>query len=98
MRCGLSPGPLRRWDLHAADTESLKVALAGIAETYTGATGMTKPNAAGDRAFGNFDFWAICRENGSFAWKRVAVYQSEEGIPGTVKLLTGCGATKSSGG
>lgn len=80
-----------------ADTESLKAALAGIAETYSGATGSTRLNAVGDRAVGNFDFWAICRENGSFAWKRVAVYQAEAGGPGTVKRLAGCGPRASLG-
>jgi branched-chain amino acid transport system substrate-binding protein len=80
-----------------ADTESLKAALAGIAEAHSGATGNTRLNAAGDRAFGNFDFWAICRENGSFAWERVAVYQTEAGGPGTVKRLAGCGPRASSG-
>lgn len=43
------------------------------------------------------DFWAICRENGSFAWERVAVYQAEAGGPGTVKRLAGCGPRASPG-
>ena len=65
------------------DTESLKAAIARIAEAHSGAIGMTSLNAAGDRAVGSFDFWAICRENGSSAWKRVAVYQSEAGGSGS---------------
>ena len=80
-----------------ADMESLKAALAGIAEVHSGATGNTRLNAAGDRAVGNFDFWAICRDKGSFAWQRVAVYQAESGGPGTVKRLAGCGTRASSG-
>jgi branched-chain amino acid transport system substrate-binding protein len=80
-----------------ADTESLKAALASSAEAHRGATGLTRLNAAGDRAVGSFDFWAICRENGSFAWKRVAVYQAEAGRPGTIKRLEGCGARVPSG-
>ncbi len=80
----------------SADVATFKEAFARIADGYSGATGKTNLNAAGDRAFGNFDFWAICAENGTFAWKRVAVYQSgQAGGPGTVKRLGGCTAPTS---
>jgi len=43
---------------------------------YTGVTGSTKLDVAGDRDAGNFDFWGIVNASGGFAWKRVAVYEA----------------------
>jgi len=81
----------------STDVEQFKGTFVRIAEGYSGATGKTNLNAAGDRASGNFDFWAICTENGTLTWKRVAVYQSgEAGESGILKRLAGCRAATSS--
>ncbi|MGV3614622.1 MAG: ABC transporter substrate-binding protein [Fimbriimonas sp.] len=49
------------------------------ANGYTGLTGSTKLDAAGDRDSGNFDFWGIVGATGNFQWKRVAVYKAADG-------------------
>jgi branched-chain amino acid transport system substrate-binding protein len=75
--------------LHALKDESnraipLNQVLPRIAELYFGATGWTALNAAGDRRYGDFDFWAIREVNGALAWKKVVKYQSNPGQVGTV--------------
>lgn len=51
-----------------ADFAALKAAFAKTANSYTGVTGPTTLDAAGDRVFSNFDFWAIRSINGHPAW------------------------------
>lgn len=38
------------------------------ADQFSGATGSTLLNAAGDRATGSFDFWGLESRNGTFSW------------------------------
>ena len=54
----------------------LKQAFASTAATHFGATGWTALNAAGDRKYGNFDFWAIREIDGALRWTRVAFYET----------------------
>jgi len=56
-----------------ADINVLKKALVQTAATYNGATGLTAFNAAGDREFASYDFWAIKEKNGVFDWERVNI-------------------------
>jgi branched-chain amino acid transport system substrate-binding protein len=49
------------------------------ASSFFGTTGWTVLNAAGDRQFGNFDFWAIREEDGTLQWKPVAHYNTASG-------------------
>ena len=46
------------------------------AASFFGTTGWTVLNAAGDRQFGNFDFWAIRTGESSRQWTRVARYNT----------------------
>ena len=46
------------------------------AASFFGTTGWTVLNAAGDRQFGNFDFWAIRTVDSSRQWTRVARYNT----------------------
>ena len=48
----------------------------GFASSYFGATGWTILNKAGDRKFGDFDFWAIRNSGGTDQWVRVASYST----------------------
>ncbi len=75
--------------LHVLKDESnrditLSQVLPRIAEFYFGATGWTALNEAGDRRYGDFDFWAIREVNGVLAWKKVVKYQSNPGQRGTI--------------
>jgi branched-chain amino acid transport system substrate-binding protein len=45
-----------------------------IAHGYQGVTGKIVLNAAGDRAFGSFDFWAVCRSRSTVGWLRTYSY------------------------
>jgi branched-chain amino acid transport system substrate-binding protein len=45
-----------------------------VAHGYDGVTGRIVLNPAGDRAYGSFDFWSVCRSGASFAWHRTYSY------------------------
>ena len=64
--------------------DALKQAKRQEAKHYTGITGWTFLNEAGDRKFGNYDFWAVTEDNGTFQWKRVAIYRIDPILPGKV--------------
>ncbi|MCX6268673.1 MAG: ABC transporter substrate-binding protein [Bacteroidetes bacterium] len=46
------------------------------ADGYFGASGNTQLDTNGDRSIGNYDFWAVKKDSVTFAWKRVARYNS----------------------
>jgi branched-chain amino acid transport system substrate-binding protein len=64
------------------DTNYLKDTFVKIANSYKGITGNTSLNQAGDRMYGDFDFWAIKGSNNNdddnnsdtFTWKRISKY------------------------
>lgn len=58
------------------DIEQLKHAFTTAASTQFGATGWTVLNAAGDRKYGDFDFWAVRMVSGVPAWTRIAQYET----------------------
>jgi branched-chain amino acid transport system substrate-binding protein len=46
-----------------------------VAHGYKGVTGTIVLNAAGDRAYGSFDFWSVCRGTStSYVWHRTQSY------------------------
>ena len=57
----------------------LKAAVMRTADRTLGVTGPMTLNEAGDRATGDFDFWAIAESDGGYAWRRVAHYMSAPG-------------------
>jgi len=62
------------------DVNFLKKTFVQIADSYSGITGNTALNAAGDRSSGNYDFWAIKQgSNGAFTWQPVNKYRSHIG-------------------
>lgn len=62
-----------------SDVEKLKHAFTTAASTHYGATGWTVLNAAGDRRYGDFAFWAIRMDGGAPQWVRVAHYETRTG-------------------
>jgi branched-chain amino acid transport system substrate-binding protein len=58
----------------AGNTTRFKRAFARTANGYRGVTGTIRLNAAGDRAYGSFDFWSVCPQGGSFAWRKTSAY------------------------
>jgi hypothetical protein len=65
--------------------DDLKSAFIQVAAGYTGATGPTTLNAAGDRAGGAFDFWSLKPSTNTFIWFRSASY--EPGVAGGGTLI-----------
>lgn len=57
------------------DQAAWKPTFLKTAEFFFGATGWGTLNAAGDRRFGNFDFWAIRGPAGKGVWTRVMRYE-----------------------
>jgi branched-chain amino acid transport system substrate-binding protein len=62
---------------HAA---ALKSALVTAADGFYGASGWTKLNPAGDRKFGDFDFFALSQSGSTFTWKLAAQYNTQTGV------------------
>ena len=58
------------------DFAEFKLAFVDAANNYTGITGSTALDAAGDRASAPFDFWAVRFTSGVPAWVRVARYNN----------------------
>ena len=51
-----------------------KSAFVDAANTYSGVTGSTALDAAGDRLNADFDFWAVRLTNSSYGWTRIGTY------------------------
>ena len=62
-------------------SDALKKAVMQEAKQYTGLTGWAVLNEAGNRKFGNYDFWSVVEENGTFKWKRTAIYRISPILP-----------------
>jgi len=60
--------------------EQLKTAFIHQADQFSGTSGNTTLDVNGDRAIGNYDFWAVKCELGGYYWKRVAQYNSATGM------------------
>lgn len=58
------------------DFNNFKAAFVNEAGHYNGITGSTALDAAGDRANGDFDFWAVRHRNGGFTWVRTGTYNN----------------------
>ncbi len=65
-----------------AEVAAFKAEFPKTAAAYTGMTGRTELNSAGDRKIGNYDFWALRNSGSGPKWERAAVYNS------TTKTLT----------
>ena len=60
--------------------QALKAALVGAADGFYGASGWTKLNAAGDRKFGDFDFFSLTQSGATFNWTVSAQYNTLTGV------------------
>ena len=56
------------------DFSSFKSAFVDAANAYSGVTGSTALDTAGDRLSADFDFWAVRQVNGTFSWVRIGTY------------------------
>jgi branched-chain amino acid transport system substrate-binding protein len=67
------------------DAARLRRALVRVASGYVGMTGKLVLNAAGDRAFGSYDFWSVCTSGASARWKRTWSYLATR--PGSGRIV-----------
>ena len=58
------------------DIEFLKLVFTLESSGYFGASGNTTLDVNGDRAVGNYDFWAVKSGSKGYAWQKVAKYNS----------------------
>lgn len=56
------------------DINTLTKTLVQIADSYTGITGSTTLNEAGDRKYASYDFWGVIVKNSVFSWGHVKRY------------------------
>ena len=64
------------------DFAGFKDAFVNAANAYSGVTGSTALDSAGDRLNADFDFWAVRLTNGNYGWARIGAYTN-----GTLKLF-----------
>jgi branched-chain amino acid transport system substrate-binding protein len=65
--------------------DMLKEVFINEAGSYFGASGNTLLDVNGDRAVGNYDFWAVKSDSTSYSWKRIARYNSLYGTLTRIK-------------
>jgi len=65
------------------DLTAWKRYLTFAAENFFGSTGWCRLNANGDRAFGDFEFWALRNGSGTAKWTSVSRYENGAFIAGT---------------
>jgi branched-chain amino acid transport system substrate-binding protein len=68
----------------------LRRAIVAAANGHVGVTGRMALNRAGDRAYGNFDFWSVCATGAKFAWKRTFEYAALRVGSGRILTRTRC--------
>jgi branched-chain amino acid transport system substrate-binding protein len=60
--------------------QALKAALVTAANAFYGASGWTALNPAGDRKFGDFDFFSLTQSGANFSWVLSAQYNTQSGV------------------
>jgi branched-chain amino acid transport system substrate-binding protein len=73
-----------------ADPARLRRAVAGVADGYAGVTGKLALNAAGDRAYGSYDFWSVCTRGATAVWQRTWSYHATAPGRGRIVAREGC--------
>ena len=62
------------------DIATFKLAFVDEAANYFGVSGNTTLDVNGDRAVGNYDFWAVKQSLSGYSWQVVARYNSATGV------------------
>jgi branched-chain amino acid transport system substrate-binding protein len=68
----------------------LRRALVASANAHVGVTGRMTLNRAGDRAYGNFDFWSVCPQHAKFRWVRTFEYAANHAGSGRILPRARC--------
>ena len=73
-----------------SSAKTLRQAIVSAANRHVGVTGRMALNRAGDRAYGNFDFWSVCAAGAKFAWRRTFEYDARRVGSGRILTRTRC--------
>jgi branched-chain amino acid transport system substrate-binding protein len=68
----------------------LRRAVVATANAHVGVTGRMTLNRAGDRAYGNFDFWSVCRVRARPEWVRTFQYAARRAGSGRIVARARC--------
>ena len=60
--------------------QALKAALVTAADAFYGASGWTKLNEAGDRKYGDFDFFSLAQSGANYSWVLSGQYNTQTGV------------------
>jgi branched-chain amino acid transport system substrate-binding protein len=74
----------------ASSGARLRRAVVAAANAHVGVTGRMTLNRAGDRAYGNFDFWSVCTVGAKFGWVRTFEYAARRAGSGRILARTRC--------
>jgi branched-chain amino acid transport system substrate-binding protein len=69
---------------------TLRRALVAAANRHVGVTGRMALNRAGDRAYGDFDFWSLCPLRAKFRWVRTFEYAARRSGAGRIVPRARC--------
>ena len=61
--------------VNSYDPEAVKAILPDVTASLFGASGWVVLDEAGDRAFADYDLWAVVEEDGTFKWEHVGAYR-----------------------
>ncbi len=64
-------------ETNGGNSTALRTAIPRVASSYDGITGNTTLNAAGDRAYANYDFWTIKNQNGTYVKDKTAEFRTD---------------------
>ena len=64
-------------ETNGGNSTALRAAIPRVAGSYEGITGNTTLNAAGDRAYANYDFWTVRSENGTSVKVKTAEFRTD---------------------
>jgi len=71
-------------ETNGGNSTQLRAAIPRVASSYTGITGNTTLNAVGDRAYANYDFWAIRAQNGTYVKVKTVSFRTDPRSGATV--------------
>ena len=76
----------------ASSSAGLRRSFVARADGYTGMSGLIELNAAGDRAFGSWDFYSVCPAGTGYEWLRTWSFLAPRQGAGTLLARAECSA------
>jgi branched-chain amino acid transport system substrate-binding protein len=80
----------------ASSSVRLRRSFVASADGYTGMSGVIELNTAGDRAFGSWDFFSVCRAGSRYEWIRTWSFLAPQREDGTLVKRATCSSKRQS--